>query len=73
MYVKDKQTLVSKPLFKRMQISLRHKDWNTQRTLDVCAREVLLDFKNHEEIKSLTEEEKEKLQTYLQIGFAEPI
>ena len=73
MYIKDKQKLVSKELFRRLQISLKNKDLYSYYPVDVLAGEVLEKFKDHEEIKPLSKEEKEELQTYLQIGFSEPI
>ena len=72
MYIKDKQKLVSKSLFKKLQLRVLDIDLQSDLTLDVVAREVLKEFEGNEEIQALTEEQKEKLHTYLQIGYSEP-
>ena len=72
MYIKDKQKLVTKSLFKELQLRVLDIDLQSDLTLDVVAREVLKEFEDNVEIHSLTEEQKEKLHTYLQIGYSEP-
>ena len=72
MYIKDKQKLVSKSLFKKLQLRVLDIDLQSDLTLDVVAREVLKEFEGNEEIQALTEEQKENLHTYLQIGYSEP-
>lgn len=72
MYIKDKQKLVSKSLFKKLLSSLYQEDFKTTATLDVVAKNVIDSYTKNSEIQNLTIEEKEKLCVYLQIGFAEP-